>query len=684
MCDNESAKRFRIQCVSICLVLLAAATAFGDSQADPGGPYSIHVGQDLFLDGTGSTTLHPPILSYQWDIRNDGTFDFTGPQPAIPWIELAPLLTEGADYPADHDTGLPNVSVRLRVTDSSDSTSDSVAVLTIYPNEPTAILDVDPNPASVAQMVTLDTSRSHGSSPDCIIETRTLQIYKGSILLNTLQVSNYYQAIEYSFMNSGTYTAVLTVTDYRGCSDTDSVSIVVTELQNTPPVSLPGGPYIVNIGSTLVLDGSSSYDPDEAELGDWIARYEWDLNNDETYDLVTYFEADARISWASLSELLTEGVDYPASVFTRQPYVPIRLKVTDSFGASHIAQTYLRVYEPSPTASMDVIPHPCTAGQPVTFDARRSHPGTPHAMILGRTWRVYRDGSLIETLQGERVNYTFQQSGNYAVSLTIINNTGTADTATQEIAVIPPADHYPLADPGGPYVLFCGRDLTLDGSASFDPDAGDEIVLYEWDLNGDGACDVAGGLSQTQVDWPTLSACLTEHQDYPADPATGEPRIQVGLRVTDSTGLKHSSTTRVTIYSDRPTAVAEICPQPSETDQDVMLDGSNSYGSPFAGAEIVSWTWNIYYAGSLIDTLEGMKAVYAFPVAGTYAIELSVQDGGGRAAALTASHTVTGVFNLAGDLNNDYKVDLADLAVLVQNWLIDCTQDPYNPECIPR
>lgn len=39
-------------------------------------------------------------------------------------------------------------------------------------------------------------------------------------------------------------------------------------------------------------------------------------------------------------------------------------------------------------------------------------------------------------------------------------------------------------------------------------------------------------------------------------------------------------------------------------------------------------------------------------------------------------------YTLAGDLNHDCVVDFVDFAVLSDNWLIDCIEDPNNPSCI--
>lgn len=41
-------------------------------------------------------------------------------------------------------------------------------------------------------------------------------------------------------------------------------------------------------------------------------------------------------------------------------------------------------------------------------------------------------------------------------------------------------------------------------------------------------------------------------------------------------------------------------------------------------------------------------------------------------------------YALAGDLNNDCKVDFLDFAIMATNWLIDCDQTPGDPACIPK
>jgi len=42
------------------------------------------------------------------------------------------------------------------------------------------------------------------------------------------------------------------------------------------------------------------------------------------------------------------------------------------------------------------------------------------------------------------------------------------------------------------------------------------------------------------------------------------------------------------------------------------------------------------------------------------------------------------LYDLVGDLNKDCRVDLLDIALITQNWLVDCNQAPQDAACVPR
>jgi len=96
-----------------------------------------------------------------------------------------------------------------------------------------------------------------------------------------------------------------------------------------------------------------------------------------------------------------------------------------------------------------------------------------------------------------------------------------------------PANNPPVADANGPYTGMVGQSITFDGSGSSDPDPGDMIVSYEWDLDNDGQYDDATGVS-VQHTWYSV---------YNGN---------IGLRVTDSNGGIDSDQSSVIISRGEP------------------------------------------------------------------------------------------------------------------------------------
>ena len=69
-----------------------------------------------------------------------------------------------------------------------------------------------------------------------------------------------------------------------------------------------------------------------------------------------------------------------------------------------------------------------------------------------------------------------------------------AETAEVRLTVqiAPPENHPPFACTTGPYSTGVSEPITVSGEPSYDPDPGDHIVLYEWDLDDDGAYELTG------------------------------------------------------------------------------------------------------------------------------------------------------------------------------------------------
>jgi Tol biopolymer transport system component len=105
---------------------------------------------------------------------------------------------------------------------------------------------------------------------------------------------------------------------------------------------------------------------------------------------------------------------------------------------------------------------------------------------------------------------------------------GTADTEIY----LATANQPPVANAGGPYTVTYGSSLTLDGSASTDPD-GDPLT-YLWTINGH--ANAASSVNPT-LTWSQLAALGV---------ATGQP-VTISVLVDDGHGLTNSAQTTLTV-----------------------------------------------------------------------------------------------------------------------------------------
>ena len=111
----------------------------------------------------------------------------------------------------------------------------------------------------------------------------------------------------------GLKTVTITNPDGQGVSGSNKITVVA----NRVPISVTGT-YFVCQGGSIMLDGTGSSDPD-ASCGDSIVSYEWDLNNDGT------FETTGATPTFTYAQLTTLGLVVGPNT--------IKLRVTDSHAA---------------------------------------------------------------------------------------------------------------------------------------------------------------------------------------------------------------------------------------------------------------------------------------------------------------------------------------------------------------
>jgi hypothetical protein len=179
---------------------------------------------------------------------------------------------------------------------------------------------------------------------------------------------------------------------------------------------------------------------------------------------------------------------------------------------------------------------------------------------------------------------------------------------------VPPSDP-PVADAGGPYNADEGGNVTLDGSASSDPDG--TIVAWDWDLDNNGSFETSGATALFD--------------------AAADGKFTVGLRVTDDAGLTVTDTATVIVANLAPTAVAGGSYAGSEG-TGIQLDGT---GSTDPGGDTLTYAWDLDNNGSY-ETV-GATPLFTATDEGTYAVGFKVTDSGGLSDTDTATVTVANV-----------------------------------------
>ncbi|MBN2009954.1 PKD domain-containing protein [candidate division KSB1 bacterium] len=312
-----------------------------------------------------------------------------------------------------------------------------------------------------------------------------------------------------------------------------------------PPEADAGGPYTGVEGTAISFDASGSTD----NVG--ISTYEWDWNNDGTFDQST--------ATPTITHAFTD--DYSGEVL---------LRCTNTMGLKDMATAIVTVTNANPVADAGDA-KTGNEGAAISFTVTVTDPGTADTHTA--SWN-FNDGSTAAS--GLSVSHTFADNGTYNVVVTVTDDDG--GTATDNVSVTV-NNVNPVAEAGGPYSGNINMNIPVTGDVT---DAGTaDTHTYEWDLDNNGSFEKSG---------KTVNAVFTSIGQH-----------TVSLRVTDDDGGQGTDTATITTYNNAP-QISTIANQTVNEGQSFTAIQLDNYGSDPNNADN-QLTWSVKGAVNLAASI---------------------------------------------------------------------------------
>ncbi|HET7502490.1 MAG TPA: S8 family serine peptidase [Kofleriaceae bacterium] len=358
------------------------------------------------------------------------------------------------------------------------------------------------------------------------------------------------------------------------------------------PIAAAGPDQFVLPGATVHLDGTSSRDLDGT-----IASFAW--------------------TQTAGPPVVLQGANTATPSFTAPTAsgtMTFRLEVTDNEGKLGSDTVDVTVDQP-PVA----VPNPdFRIGTNLlgTLNATASH--DPDGVIVGFHWKqIHGDPVTINNADTQIATFLSPPTAQFLVfQLTVVDEHGF--TGTDVVVVDVFLNLVPVASAGQDRIVRPGASVTIDGTASHDPDG--TIVSYAWTVP---ACFTTTGPCTI-----TLAGASTATPQFVA-PSTSAV-VTLRLTVTDNAGAVATDTITIGVFLQAPSAVitaATACVQGGAT---VTLDATRSLDPD---GEIVSYAWTQVSGPPVVLTgATSATASFAAPAAGTLVFSLTVTDNDGLVA----------------------------------------------------
>ncbi|MFY2561803.1 myxosortase-dependent M36 family metallopeptidase [Corallococcus terminator] len=537
---------------------------------------------------------------------DDDTLTYTWVQTAGTPVGITNATSAIATFTAPETATGETLTFRLTVSDGSSTASDTVNV---------QVNPVNRAPAVTASAVTVNerapaTLTAFGTDPDGDTLTYAWAQLTGTAvtLSGATTATATFTAPEVT--TTGTLTFRVTVTDGP---ETATHDVTVTVLNvNLAPTANAGAAASAVSGTTVTLDGSASSDPDSTP--------------------VTYAWTQVSGPSVALSDATAAQPSFTAPSVQAQRDLVFSLVVSDGVAISAASLVVITI---NPTD----IPNraPVVTASAVTADERSTVSLVAHASdedgdTLTYAW-TQLTGTNVTLQNANTATATFdagEVDANAALSFRVTVSDGTVSVTTDVAVTVRNVNRAPTADAGAAASAQSGATVTLNGSASSDPDS--TPVTYAW----------------TQVSGPTvaLSDATAAQPSFTAPAVTADRDLVFSLVVSDGAASSTASLVVITVTAapvenTAPVAKARIILNGSQTS--MTLDGS---ASSDANGDVLTYKWE-QTGGPGVTLNESTKAVLSVDVpeldddSATFSFKLTVKDSKGATHSVTVEATAT-------------------------------------------
>ena len=328
-----------------------------------GGPYTANEGQSTQLGGAASDPGGGPI-TYAWDLDADYLFDdATGAMPTVFWP----------------DDGLFTLTLRVADSQALSATASATA----------SIANLPPLIHSVAVSTSVQENQPLAvaiSATDPGVDVLTYIIADNAPTMSSTSI--------YTYPEPGLYSMTIIVQDDDGG---ETLTTTLISVANLSPTASAGGPYVVDEGQSLSLNGSGS-DPGGGDL-----TFVWDLDDDGLFDDAN--EPMPSISWPDDGRYT----------------VTLRVADSQTLSATSSATVSVANLPPTATAGPD---QTVIAGHPFTVTAIATDP-SPLDMLTYH-WDMNYDGqTFVPDMVGPSVTHIYSIGPTvYTVALQVQDDDG--------------------------------------------------------------------------------------------------------------------------------------------------------------------------------------------------------------------------------------------------------------------